>query len=217
MARCFAVAMSQPPGFSGMPESGRRSSAATSASCASSSARPRSRTRRVRPAMSFACSIRQTASIARWTSGAATVWDQTGFTPPVQGTQRPVGSRLAGLTNMGGEIGGAVLCRLDNLVGAIRHLVHLADFDHLSVPGGETRHLDTLELFDHPAARGGAALRPFDRLFLRLHLDQPEAADHLLRLGEWSVGHDALTALECHARALRCRMEPLERQQRAGL
>ena len=63
MARCLAVAMSQAPGLSGMPDSGHCSSAATRASWARSSARPTSRTMRVRPAMSRADSIRQTASM----------------------------------------------------------------------------------------------------------------------------------------------------------
>src|SRR5204863_6148553 len=56
--------MSQAPGLSGTPESGHCSSAATSASCARSSATPMSPTRRANPAMSLADSIRQTASIA---------------------------------------------------------------------------------------------------------------------------------------------------------
>ena len=47
-----------------------RARAATSASCAKSSARPTSRTMRASPAMSRADSIRQTASIARWVSTA---------------------------------------------------------------------------------------------------------------------------------------------------
>src|SRR6266436_6319572 len=66
IARCFAVAMSQAPGLSGMPDCGHCSSAATRASCASSSAMPTSRTMRVRPAMMRADSMRQTASMARW-------------------------------------------------------------------------------------------------------------------------------------------------------
>ena len=61
-ARNFAAAMSQAPGLSGTPDSGQRSSAATRASCASSSARPTSRTTRAIPAMSRADSILQTAS-----------------------------------------------------------------------------------------------------------------------------------------------------------
>ena len=72
IARCFAVAMSQAPGLSGTPDSGHRSSAATSASCARSSARPTSPTIRASPAISLADSIRQTASIARCASEAVT-------------------------------------------------------------------------------------------------------------------------------------------------
>ena len=72
MARCLAVAISQAPGLSGTPDSGQRSSAATSASWASSSARPTSRTIRARPAISRADSILQTAWIARCVSEAAT-------------------------------------------------------------------------------------------------------------------------------------------------
>src|SRR5436189_5628023 len=64
IARCFAVAMSQAPGLTGTPDSGHCSKAATSASCARSSAIPISPTMRARPAMSLADSIRQTASIA---------------------------------------------------------------------------------------------------------------------------------------------------------
>src|SRR2546426_2929599 len=68
IARCFAVPMSQAPGFSGTPEVGHCSSAATSASCASSSAVPMSPTTRASPAMSRADSIRQITSIARCVS-----------------------------------------------------------------------------------------------------------------------------------------------------
>ncbi len=69
MAWCLAVAMSQAPGFGGMPDSGHCLSAATRASCASSSARPTSFTSRARPAMILADSSRQTASTARCASG----------------------------------------------------------------------------------------------------------------------------------------------------
>ncbi len=72
MARFRAVAMSQAPGLSGTPDSGQRSSAATSASCASSSAIPTSRTTRASAAMSRADSMRQTARMALWTSAADT-------------------------------------------------------------------------------------------------------------------------------------------------
>ena len=50
-ARCLAVVISQAPGLSGTPSRGQCSSAATSASCARSSARPTSRTMRATPAM----------------------------------------------------------------------------------------------------------------------------------------------------------------------
>ena len=66
-------------------------------------------------------------------------------------------------------------------------------------------------------SRIGAALDPFDRLFLRLHLPQPEAGDQLLGLGEGPVDHGPLVAGELDARALRARMEPLAREQDAGL
>src|SRR6267143_1995159 len=65
VARCLAVAISQAPGRSGTPDVGHCSSAATRASCASSSAVPMSPTRRARPAMSRADSIRQIVSTAR--------------------------------------------------------------------------------------------------------------------------------------------------------
>ena len=59
-------------GVVGDPGRGHCSSAATSASCARSSARPTSRTKRARPAIRRADSIRHTASIVRVTSAAGT-------------------------------------------------------------------------------------------------------------------------------------------------
>ena len=64
MARRLAIAISQAPGLFGTPCAGHCSSAAISASCARSSASPTSLTTRVMPAISFADSMRQTASIA---------------------------------------------------------------------------------------------------------------------------------------------------------
>ena len=84
IARCLAVAISQAAGFSGMPVSGQRSSAATSASCASSSAWPMSRVTRVSEAISFADSILKTARMARWVSVAVTATDHTILSLPVQ-------------------------------------------------------------------------------------------------------------------------------------
>ena len=71
-------------GLLGTPDSGHCSSAATRASCASSSATPTSRTIRARPAMSRADSILQTASIARWISEAVMTTDSTIFESPLQ-------------------------------------------------------------------------------------------------------------------------------------
>src|SRR6266487_814357 len=68
IARCLAVPISQAPGFSGTPEVGHCSRAATRASCASSSAVPMSPTMRASPAMSRADSMRQIASMARFAS-----------------------------------------------------------------------------------------------------------------------------------------------------
>src|SRR5712692_8153942 len=64
--------MSQAPGLSGTPVPGQVSSAATRASCASSSASPTSRTMRARPAITLADSILQTASIALCVADAVT-------------------------------------------------------------------------------------------------------------------------------------------------
>ncbi len=64
MARCLAVAISQAPGVSGIPDTGHCTSAATSASCTSSSAMPTSRTTCVTPAMIRPYSMRTTASTA---------------------------------------------------------------------------------------------------------------------------------------------------------
>src|SRR5213596_1625424 len=47
-----------------------------------------------------------------------------------------------------------------------------------------------------------AALDPFDRLFLRLHLPQPEARDQLLGLGERPVDDGPLVPGELDPRAL---------------
>src|SRR5437764_113720 len=67
------VASSAPRGISNGTRAARRVRlAATSASCAKSSARPTSPVIRVSPAITFADSIRQTASIVRWVSDVVT-------------------------------------------------------------------------------------------------------------------------------------------------
>ncbi len=75
MARFFAAAISQAPGFSGTPETGQRSSAVTRASWASSSAKPTSRSMRAKPAISRGDSILQMASMVLLRSGVFTAAD----------------------------------------------------------------------------------------------------------------------------------------------
>src|SRR5262249_13783770 len=64
------------------------------------------------------------------------------------------------------------------------------------------KHLSNLDL-GLAVERIGAALNPFDRLRLRLHLNHPEAGDQLLGLGEGAIGHNPLLAGETDTRALR--------------
>src|SRR6266566_336917 len=65
--------------------------------------------------------------------------------------------------------------------------------------------------------RIGAALDPLDRLFLRLHLKHPEAADQVFRVLEGPVHDRAPSPREPDARALRAGMQPFARQEDAGL
>src|ERR1700720_485076 len=194
IARCFAVAMSQAPGLSGTPDSGHCSSAATRESCASSSARPTSRTIRARAGMTLAASIRQTASIAR-----CVVFAPTAGLP----SRAPLRSRaplvlVHALVDLLGQRGFLAL----DLGTEIRHLVHLADLERVAVQGGAAGGpFDRLFLrlqLPQPvaAAEGGAGGGPLHLLSLRLLLPQPVAADQLFRLGEGSVGHRALPARE---------------------
>src|ERR1700676_1840239 len=99
MARCLAVAMSQAPGLSGTPDSGHTSRAMTSASCASSSAMPTSRTMRATPAMILAYSILTIASTASVSPDALTSSHQTS---PLAAEQ-PARSGLGDLAQLGGD------------------------------------------------------------------------------------------------------------------
>src|SRR5262249_7174378 len=80
------------------------------------------------------------------------------------------------------------------------------------VAGSEVLELEQLAKLDLSfpsfAMGSGNALGPFDRLFPRLHLDQPVSGDQLLRLGEGPVDHRALSSGELDARPLRARLEP---------
>src|SRR6266566_3830485 len=190
IARCFAVAMSQAPGLSGTPDSGHRSSAARRASCARSSARPTSRTIRVSPAISFADSIRQTASIARWVSEVVTTSNHTSFAPPCKGRNTVFTPLLQPFHRIFwlGFCGSLSLCVGGHLLAHV-----LFVFPEL---GGELgtkvlalAHLANLDFRLPREKRIWSALYPLDRLVQRFHLKQPEPSDQLLRLSEWPIDH----------------------------
>src|SRR5439155_23965193 len=80
----------------------------------------------------------------------------------------------------------------------------------------EVLRLEDLANLDLCAIPEGRPLDPLDRLFLRLHLPEPEAGHQLLRFGEGPVGHRPLPAGELHARSLGARLEALAGEQHAG-
>src|SRR5579875_3090735 len=121
MARCLAAVISHAPGLSGTPLSGQRSSAVTSASCASSSASPTSRTMRARPAMSRGDSIRHTASMVRWMSVAVMATDHSTC---FGAAQVHVGLSRHWLARILEALG-----RLANVRREVAHLEYLADLD----------------------------------------------------------------------------------------
>src|SRR2546428_11981387 len=118
--------MSQAPGRSGTPSAGHCSSAATRASCASSSAVPMSPTRRARPAMSRADSIRQMASIARCAPvGTVSAWPVPPRASPFRGAMARDPSRALvhrDLTAL--EDPAVVRCPLEPFDGLV-HRAHL--------------------------------------------------------------------------------------------
>src|SRR5437879_698478 len=126
VARCFAVAISQAPGRSGTPDVVHCSSAATRASCASSSAVPMSPTTRASPAMSRADTMRQIASIAR----CASVVDVSGRpgsgrASPFRGPMARAPSHALELDDLTDLEGPAVVgCPLEPFEGLV-HRAHL--------------------------------------------------------------------------------------------
>src|SRR5438128_9878980 len=80
----------------------------------------------------------------------------------------------------------------------------------------EVVRLEDLANLDLEAVLEGRTLEPLDRLFLGLHLPQPEPGDQLLRLGERSVDHGPFASRESDTRAFGARLEPLGREQHAG-
>src|SRR5271155_3719796 len=77
------------------------------------------------------------------------------------------------LARLVAELGGLLLLELRELIlhggSEVAHIEEPADLDRYLIVSGD--------------ARG-----PFDRLFARLHINYPVAADHLLRFGERAVG-----------------------------
>src|SRR5258706_3170884 len=174
IARCFAVAMSQAPGLSGMPEAGHCSRAATRASCASSSARPTSRTIRVRPAMILADSILQTASMAECVGVDVTATHHTTFKSFAQ-AERFVPRIHHLFLDVSLRFGAAKV-----FVTKGFRPDHLANLG-LALPAGPVFLVQLHE-----------AQRSLDRLLLRLQLKLRVATDNLLGLGERSVGDSDL-------------------------
>ena len=127
---------------------------------------PTSRTMRARPAISLADSIRQTASIARWSSRRVTAHART----------RGSGRVLLGCAGCCGSSCSAQLGR--QLVAEVVGLEDLADLD-LGSP-----------------SVGRDALDPLDRLVASTSPRDPEAGDQLLGLGERAVDDGALVAGE---------------------
>src|SRR5690606_24042681 len=87
------------------------------------------------------------------------------------------------------------------LLAEILRLVDRSDLEHAFLAGHRVR----------------ALLRPFERLFHRLHLPQPEPGDELLRLRERPVDDGRLPAGELHALTFAARLQALPRQHDAGL
>src|SRR3954462_9490034 len=94
----------------------------------------------------------------------------------------------------------ALLLLLDLLPELILLLADLA----ARIDRGEVRHLEHLADL-HLALLERGALEPLDRLFLRLHLPEPEAGHQLLRFREWTVDYGLLVPFEPDARSLGAR------------
>src|SRR6266852_3919532 len=165
IARCFAVPMSQAPGRSGTPSPGHCSSAATRASCASSSAVPMSPTTRASPAMSRADSMRQIASIARCASVAA-VWRRRS---PFRGPMARAPSHAVELDDLTDLEGPALVgCPLEPLEG-------LVDRAHLPqpVPGDQL-----LGLRERPVDDGALLAVEPNALALRARVEAARLEHH---------------------------------------
>src|SRR6266567_4665402 len=194
IARCFAVAISQAPGLSGTPDSGHCSSAATRASCASSSARPTSRTIRARPAMILADSILQIASIARCVSVAVTATQSH----HLQSARASLRARR--LHVRGHRYARGLLC----FGTGVFRPVHLANLG-LAFPA---RPVFLVKFHE--------AQRSLDRLFLRFQVKDCDTANDFLGFGEGPVGRGYLPPRNPDACASRSWGQPAACDHRAG-
>src|SRR5215471_20761915 len=73
----------------------------------------------------------------------------------------------------------------------------------------EVAILEYLAYLNHAALWQGTPLGPLDSLFLRLHLNDPEAGDHFLCLDERTIRHDSLAPGHLDAHPLGGWVQPL--------
>src|SRR5688500_537776 len=212
--------MSQAPGLSGTPDSGHFSSAATSASCARSSATPTSRTIRVRPAMTLADSILQTASMARCVSVAVTATNTHHLPKARQGRPGFSRTRPTYKPRTGSSEFVVTQSCLDLSIRVGLDLSAQPVFLRSELRrelGAEILGLEDLANLDLRIAAERRALEPLDCLLLRLHLPDPEARDQLLGLRERAIDDRPNLSRESHARTLGAGLKAFTRQHHPRL
>src|SRR4051812_21604697 len=206
--------MSQAPGLLGTPDSGHRSNAATSASCARSSARPTSLTMRVSPAINFADSMRQTASIVRWMSVPVTAPNHIRATRECKAAGWPAAPADRD-TFHGGRSGERAARPLIELLLDLHHLATLFRRCEHGREVGDVEQLADLDLRLTCTSRIRAAPGPFDSLGLRFHVEDPESAHELPGLAERTIDDLFVLPRQVDARTLRARLQAITGEQDA--
>src|SRR6478736_2208820 len=180
-----------------MPSRGHCSRACTNASCARSSARPTSPTRRATTAVTLAASMRQTASSVRATSSVR--GPVVGDTPPLSHATSPATHLVT--------------------VNVLR--LQPAGADRFRVCCGEVLGREDLPQLEGQAGFGRARRRPLpeplDGLLAGADVDDREAGDELPGLGEGPVGDDPVTVLPRDARTLGTGVQALPVDEDPGL
>ena len=152
--------MSQAPGFLGTPDSGHCSSAATSASCARSSARPTSRTIRARPAMTAAT---RSSRPRRWRDACrdeASSHDYRSHHLRLRSCIAIGRGHAAGLPLHLGKPGRGLL----DVGREIRELLHLAHLDRPRSPRPGQRDAHSIaSSFDSPGSSSSRRAPPWPR------------------------------------------------------